>query len=181
MRRSSDATEFLGRATAVVKTLAQLRYGGRKSAKFVRCYRKEEINAFRTEIELHPGVLDQFKIVAIQDLPKAAKAIYPKHVHFADIDWTKLRLYLTRREGKDGDAIFEGALNRAKSMRRVTQYLRRKRIPNVHRFLVPLAVNKKVKQALDTWAVQFQKEYERETTTAVDTKTRGARRWAGTN
>ena len=141
----------------------RLRFGGRKSAKLVRCYWKQEINAYRVEVELHPGVLDQRKIVAVQDLPKAAKAIYPKHVHFADIDWKKLRLYLARREGQNGKAIFEGAVKRRKSMRRVTQYLRRHGIPNVHRFLVPLAMNKQVKQALETWALQFEKAYEQET------------------
>lgn len=144
------------------KQRVQLRYGGRKSAKLVRCYWKKEINAYRVEVELHPGVLDKCNIVAVQDLPKAAKAIYPKHVHFADLDWQKLRLYLTRREGKNGEAIFEGAIKRAESMRRVTHYLRRQRIPNVHRFLVPLAMNRKVKQALDTWALQFEREYAQE-------------------
>lgn len=130
----------------------------------MRPYRKPEINAYRVELELHPGVLDQCEIVAVQDLPKAARAIHPKHVHFAEMDWEKLRLYLAKRERQNGEAIFEGAVKRANSMRRVTQYLRRQRIPNVHRFLVPLAVNKKVKQALETWALQFQKEYQQETT-----------------
>lgn len=159
----------------------QLRYGGRKSAKLVRPYWKPEINAYRVEVELHPGVLDQCKIVAVQHLPRAARAIYPKHVHFVDIDWKKLRLYLARREGQNGEAIFEGAVKRAKSMRRVTQYLRRQRIPNVHRFLVPLAVNVKVKQALENWALQFEKEYEQETTIVVDTKGQGVKKWATTN
>jgi hypothetical protein len=156
---SYDDTGFLGRVGVVDKQRVQLRYGGRKSAKLVRPYWKQEINAYRVEVESHPGVLDQCEIVAVQDLPKAARAIYPKHVHFADIDWKKLRLYLARREGKHGQAIFEGAVERAKSMRRVTRYLRRQRIPNVHRFLVPLAINEKVKHALETWALQFEKEY----------------------
>jgi hypothetical protein len=164
----------------VDKQRVQLRYGGRKSAKLVRPYWKQEINAYRVEVESHAGVLDQCNVVAVQDLPKAARAIYPKHVHFADIDWKKLRLYLARRGGKNGEAIFEGAVKRRKSMRRVTQYLKRHQIPNVHRFLVPLAMNKKVKQALETWALQFQKEYEQEATIVVETKSQGARTWANT-
>jgi hypothetical protein len=136
----------------------------------VRPYWKKEINIYRVEVELHPGVLDQCKIVEVQDLPKAARAIYPKHVHFADIDWKKMRLYLARREGRNGQAIFEGAVERAKSMRRLTRYLRRHRIPNVHRFLVPLAMNKKVKQALEMWASQFEKEYEQATVIVLDTR-----------
>lgn len=144
------------------KQRAGLRYGGRKSAKLVRCYWKREINAYRVEVELHPGVLDQHDIVAIQDLPRAARAIYPKHVHFAEIDWKKLRVYLAKREGTNGEAIFEGAFQRAKSMRRVTQYLGRQRIRNVHRFLVPIEVNEKAQQALETWALKFEKEYEQE-------------------
>jgi hypothetical protein len=171
---------FLGRADVVDKPWARLRYGGRKSAKLVRPYWKQEINAYRVEVELHPGVLDQYNVVAVQDLPKAARAIYPKHVHFADIDWEKLRVYLARRRGKNGEAIFEGTVKRRKSMRRVTQYLRRHRIPNVHRFLVPLAANVKVKQALETWALQFEKEYEQETSIVVETKSQGAKTWANT-
>jgi hypothetical protein len=152
--------------------LARLRYGGRKSAKFVRCYWKQEINAYRVEVELHPGVLDLCKIAAVQDLPKAAEAIYPKHVHFVDIDWKKLRLYLARRGKKDGVAIFEGAVKRAKSMRRVAKYLRQQRIPNVHRFLAPLAINNKVERALETWALQFERECREATVKAVGNKSR---------
>ena len=152
------------------KRLAQLRYGSRKAAKLVRCYWKQEINAYRVEPELHPGVLDKYDIVAVQDLPKVARAIYPKHVHFGEIDWRKLRSYLAKRDPRDGEDIFQGALKRAKSMRRVTQYLRRKRIPNVHRFLVPLAINAKVKQALEKWALQFEKEYAQETIIVLETK-----------
>lgn len=152
------------------KRLKGLRYGGRKSAKLVRCYWKDEINKYRVEVESHPGVLDQLGIEAVRDLPQIARAICPKHLHFADIDWEKLRVYLAKREGKNGDAIFEGAFKRAKSMRRVTQYLRRQRIPNVHRFLMPLAINEKVKRALETWARHFEKDCEQEKVIFSDDK-----------
>jgi hypothetical protein len=154
----------------VNKRLKGLRYGGRKSAKLARCYWKDETNQFRVEMESHPGVLDQLGIQSVRDLPKVARAIYPKHLRFADIDWEKLRVYLAKREGKNGEAIFEGAFKRAKSMRRVTQYLRRQRIPNVHRFLMPLAINEKVKHGLEMWARQFEKEWEQETVIFSDAK-----------
>jgi hypothetical protein len=158
----------------------RLRYGGRKSAKFVRCYWKQEMNVYRVEVELHPRVLYQHDIGAVQDLPKAARAIYPNHLHFAEINWKKLRAYLAKRDGKTWEAIFEGAVKRAKSMRRVTQYLRRQRIPNVHRFLAPLAINAKVRQALETWALQFEKECEQEAVIVLDTKSQREESWADT-
>jgi hypothetical protein len=160
----------LERADVVDKPVAHLRYGSRKAAKLVRCYWKNEINAYRVELELHPGVLDKHDVVTVQDLPKAARAIYPKHIRFAEINWEKLREYLTRRNGENAEAIFEGAFKRRRSMRRFTEYLRRQGIPNVHRFLVQLTFNEKVKRALETWAIQFEKEYEEEHHSVLGTK-----------
>jgi hypothetical protein len=142
----------------VDKQFARLRYGGRKSAKLVRCYWKEEKGAYRIEVELHPGILDENGVVDVQHITNAARAIYPKHFHFADMDWEKLRLYLAKRNSRNGPAIFEKALKRAKSLRRVTKYLRGEDVPNVHRFLKPLAINRKIEEALDRWARHFEKE-----------------------
>lgn len=139
------------------KNLSDLRYGGRKSGKLVRCYWKEEKGAYRVEVELHRRILTQYGVVSVETLANAAKAICPKHLRFADIDWEKLRLHLATRERKTGEAIFKSARKRAKSMRRVTKYLRQKKIPNVHRFLVPLAMNDKVSRALDRWARNFKR------------------------
>jgi hypothetical protein len=121
----------LGRA-GVHKRLARLRYGGRKSAKLVRCYRKKTKDAYRVEVEMHSSLLNQHGIRDVRDLVNAARMIYPKHLQFAEFDWKKLGSYLEKKEGENAQSILEGARRRAKSMRRVTRYLRRERINNVH-------------------------------------------------
>jgi hypothetical protein len=50
----------------VHKHLGRLRYGGRKSAKLVRCYRKKSKNAYRVEVELHSSLLNQHGMCGMQ-------------------------------------------------------------------------------------------------------------------
>ena len=143
------------------KQLVRLRYGGRKSGKLVRCYWKEEKDVYRVEVELHSRLLTQHGISDSRDLVNAAQVLYPKHIQFVEFDWEKLRLHLAKKKGENAQSILEGALSRAKSMRRVSRYLRRKGIQNVHRFLVPLAINDKIERALQKWALQFKKDYQK--------------------
>ena len=138
-----------------------LRYGGRKSDKLVRCYPKKELGTYRVEVELHSGLLGRLGITDGQDVGDAARAIHPKHVSFADLDWKKLQLYLARTKIPNQQSILKGALKRATSIRRVTRYLGRRGIPNVYRFLVPLKINKTVEHALEKWALQFEEDWHR--------------------
>jgi hypothetical protein len=156
----------------VHKHLARLRYGGRKSGKLVRCYWKKSNDAYRVEVELHSSLLNQHGIREVRDLVNAARMIYPWHLRFAELDWKKLGLHLAKKKGENAQSILAGARRRAKSMRRVTRYLRRKGIQNVHRFLVPLAINDKIERALKKWALQFEKEYRETTVITLDTKSR---------
>jgi hypothetical protein len=141
----------------VHKHFARLRYGGRKSAKLVRCYRKKSKDAYRIEVEEHSSLLNQHGIRDVRDLVDAARVIYPKHFRFAEFDWKKLSLHLAKQRKENAESILEGARRRGKSMRRVTRYLRRNGIQNVHRFLVSLALNKEVVQALKRWIHQFER------------------------
>jgi hypothetical protein len=133
-----------------------VRLGSRKSAKFVRCYSKPELNVFRVEVELHSAILRKLHISTVDDLAKVEAAIYPKHMRFVELDWTHLRRYLLKRE--NGDLLFRNVLHRAASARRVARYLRRHGIPNVHRFYVPLPINRFIQNSLSRWATQFRRD-----------------------
>jgi hypothetical protein len=129
-----------------------LYYGGRKTAKLVRCYQKKVLGVFRVELELHSRLLRD--ILTLDDFPNLPDIVYPKHLQFVEIDWGQLEQYLNRL-GDDGCRLIAGARRRAASLRRVRRYLGRNGVVNVHRFLVPLALNDKVNRALERWARHF--------------------------
>ena len=134
-------------------------YGSRKSAKLIRIYEKEELNVFRIEGEFHSSFLRRHRIDEEQDLVDVARDFYPAHICFVEMDWKRLARYLKKKEGREkGDATLREAQKRASSIRRVTRYLRRKGVSNVHRFYVPLEINKDVERALEDWAVRFEDE-----------------------
>jgi hypothetical protein len=134
----------------------QLRYGTRHSAKLVRCYWKEQVSAYRVELELHSQLLRRFGVNKTQDPSEIDFGIVPKHFRFARLRWRALSEYVNRRMGSDADHVLEGARERAAtSILKAMRFLRRKGIPNVHRFLKPLAINEQVKKAIADWAFEF--------------------------
>jgi hypothetical protein len=134
----------------------QLRYGTRHSPKLVRCYWKEQVNAYRVEIELHSQLLGRFGVNKTQDPTEIDFGIVPKHFRFARLRWRALSEYVNRSMGSDGEYILAGARERAAtSILKALRFLRRKGIPNVHRFLKPLAMNERVKKAIADWAFEF--------------------------
>jgi hypothetical protein len=56
-----------------MSSLKRLRYGGRKSAKLVRCYWKTNKHAYRVEVELHSSLLNQHGIRDVRDLVNTAR------------------------------------------------------------------------------------------------------------
>ena len=132
-----------------------LRYGGRKTSKLVRCYWKEKLGVFRVEVELHSKLLRN--ISTLDDFLDLPDIVYPQHLHFVEFDWERLEQHLSSRPAEESSRIMAGAKRRAPSLRRVRVYLDRHGIVNVHRFLVPLAINKDVRRALDRWARHFKK------------------------
>jgi hypothetical protein len=131
-----------------------LYYGSRKSDKYVRCYPKKNLG-FRVELELHSGLLRQHSISALADLRRLPEVIYPKHLHLVAPDWKKLEKYLSRKFGGDSHRILIRAQRRSVSLHRMQRYLKRKGVPNFHRFLVPLALNRHIASALMKWASHF--------------------------
>jgi hypothetical protein len=131
-----------------------LYYGSRKSDKFVRCYFKPRLG-FRVELELHSGLLRHHQISILDDFLHLPEVIQPKHFHFVDVDWVRLKRYLSIRFGARGDRILVCAQSPARSIRWVLRYLRKKKVPNPHRFLVPLPVNEAITRALSRWVRHF--------------------------
>ena len=134
-----------------------LRYGGRRADKLVRCYQKPKLGVFRVEVELHSGILRRNDISTLDDFLYLPEVVYPKHFQFVEFDWSRLEQHLNTRSSIEGRQIIAGAKRRAASLRRVRRYLNRKGVVNVHRFLVPLAMNERVSRALDRWARHFKK------------------------
>jgi hypothetical protein len=142
----------------------QRRYGSRRSGKLVRCYWKEEVEAYRVEIEMHSSLINHPQSVSchfpedlMQQIGCVAFHIMPKHLQFVRFDWEALKSYLRHRFGQQGNELFEEARRRAHvSLQRTGRYLRRKGVNNVHRFLVPMRINDAVHDALLDWGNEFQ-------------------------
>jgi hypothetical protein len=132
-----------------------LRYGSRKTGKFVRCYRKKELGVDRVELELHSRLLRN--ISTLDDFLCLPETVYPKHLQFVEFDWRRLEEHLNRRPADESSRIIAGAKRRAASIRRVRRYLHKHGVANIHRFLVPLAMNSEISGALDRWARHFKK------------------------
>lgn len=135
-----------------------LYFGGRRSDKFVRCYKKERLNVFRVELELHSKLLRCHSVSTLDDFRFLPGVVSPKHLLFVEFDWERLEQYLTKRFGTQGSRVFAGARRRADSLQRVRCYLTRQGVVNVHRFLVPLAINAEVVRALKRWARTFRNQ-----------------------
>jgi hypothetical protein len=151
--------QSLERVAAVrIRKKVDLYYGSRKSDKFVRCYKKPKVKAYRAELELHSGLLRLLGIVELDDLVRLPEHICPKHFNLVDFDWDQLRRYLARKLGGKGDSVLARARRRSRSILRLQRYLRRKGVLNTHRFLVHLTINNDIRRALDKWARKFDRE-----------------------
>jgi hypothetical protein len=136
-----------------------LRYGSRGSAKMVRCYPKKQLDCYRTELEIHSGLLRKQRISRVRDLSTLVARLFPAHIQFVAIRWKKLTPYLIRKFGSDGERICDETRRRAEvSLGRATRYLSAKGVPNPHRFLGPLRINRVVRAALRRWAERFSPE-----------------------
>jgi hypothetical protein len=136
-------------------------YGSRKGPKLVRIYWKEELEVFRIEGEFHSPFLRRHEIDTEHDINRVASKFYPAHIRFVEIDWKLLRRHLRRKHGKEvAEQMLASARTRETSIRRVTRYLRRKGVANVHRFYRPLAINREIKHALEDWATDYDWEWQ---------------------
>jgi hypothetical protein len=136
-------------------------YGSRKSPKLIRTYKKEELDVFRIEGEFHSSFLRLQGIDSEQDIGSVADEFYPAHIRFVEIDWRRLRTHVEKKYGKEHAAkILASARKRESSIHRVTRYLRRRGILNVHRFYRSLSINKQIKRALERWSADYNYEWQ---------------------
>jgi len=141
----------------------QLRYGTRRSGKLVRSYWKEEVEAYRVELELHSRLLleanskTKEKNYEFIDVPNHIFPIHiEKHFRFVRIRWRALKRYLLRRFGRRGQTILHVARSKAQqSLGSVTAFLGSEGVVNVHRFLKPMLINKLIDRALTDWFRDF--------------------------
>jgi hypothetical protein len=134
-----------------------LRYGSRKSPKLVRAYDKEAVACFRVELEIHSPLLRKYGIGTGFELGRLAGMLVPAHFQFVGVRWDKLRVYLAKKFGQqEGERIVEEARERAESsVHTATRYLSRRGVANVHRFVSPLRLNRRLQKAIQCWAKKF--------------------------
>jgi hypothetical protein len=131
----------------------QFRFGSRASPKMVRFYWKENINRFRVEVEAHSALLRKYSVSHVSDLGTLAVKMFPAHIKFFRIRWDKLQPYLTGKFGSDGVHICDEVRRRSEySIGRALRYLAQNGVPNPHRFLASLKINRDVRAALQRWA-----------------------------
>lgn len=133
----------------------RVRYGGRKTGKLVRCYWKPPLDIFRVELELHSRLLRD--ISTLDDFFYLPDVVYPQHVQFVRFDWDRLKEAIRKKLGDHAERVITGATKRSDSLQRVRRYLTRNGVVNIHRFLVPLEINEKVRKALNRWSRHFKK------------------------
>jgi hypothetical protein len=124
-----------------------LRYGTRKSPKFVRCYWKEAVDAYRVELEFHS---------TWKSLPQTDCLLYLFNVTnrafaFVRIDWKALDACLNNK-GDRGKRIAEEARAKYTSLHRLLRFLRRAGVNNPHRFLRPMKKDSLIREAIDAWS-----------------------------
>src|SRR5207302_1714032 len=100
----------------------------------------------------------QFIDVPSEILPRHLE----KHFRFVRINWLSLERYLGRRFGQQGPTILQTARRKARvSLSAVSRFLRKTRVNNVHRSLMPMKINKSIDEALTTWSMNFRDQWNR--------------------
>jgi hypothetical protein len=131
------------------------RYGGRHSDKLVRCYRKDNVNSFRVELELHSRLLRRNGIVVFADLRRLPNLLFPRHICFVRLDWAALVRHLSRR-GLDSCQIVQRARTEHRSLYAAMTFLRTNvGVRNVHRFLRTIPPSGAVFDLLKEWSLRF--------------------------
>lgn len=133
----------------------KLTYGSRKSTKFVRCYPKPELRAFRVELQLHSEWLRLRRIQTLSDLALLPRLIFPKQFRFARIDWDSLAAHLCARRDLD-DEILQDTKRSSGSVHRVIRFLSREvGVMNPHGFLRTMKVAGHVRGVFRRWVARW--------------------------
>jgi len=126
-------------------------FGTRRSAKFVRCYHKHELNVFRVELELHSSFLKTQQIVRASELFQLA-AVLPGQIRFVRLKRVALLNYLEQHFGARSSHRMMAALKTHSCIHDALRYLRREGVRNVHRYLKPIWPTACLETALRRWS-----------------------------
>jgi hypothetical protein len=123
-----------------------LHFGKRRSAKFVRCYWKEQVSAYRVELELH----GQWST-----LPQSEHLLYlltigPEDFRFVNFDWDALDSHLRAKAGR-GKRIAAGSRLHSESIHELLGYLRSVGIRNPHQFFRTSEKDVLIRNAMSVW------------------------------
>jgi hypothetical protein len=132
--------------------------GSRRGGIFQRVYARFETDALRMEFEFHARFLRQHRINTLKDLRRVAQIVRDRLIFFGDLDEQKLDEQL-RRNGlseRRRRNIREQVRDKAEDLSAVMRYLRRREhLTNARRLLVPLPVNRTVREALEKWSTRW--------------------------
>src|SRR4029077_342983 len=98
----------------------RLRYGARQAGKLIRCYWKDEVDAFRVELELHSG----WPGLPETDCLLHETSLLEKDFRFVYVRWRALDSYLASRGTRRGKQIAAEARLHYGSIHDLLRYLR---------------------------------------------------------
>jgi hypothetical protein len=131
-------------------------FGATGSSKFLRCYLKPEVGAYRIELQMNCEFLEAHGIRTTTDflcLPK----ILVHQINFSRMDWVRLSRYV-QRKFRHTEVILRKARERKANLSELLEFLRQVGVSNPDRFLLPMTINGEISRALRRWAKQWQKD-----------------------
>ena len=132
-----------------------LRYGTRKSGRFIRCYWKKEVGAFRVEVQITSRWIRESGNPAGTLSWLGYLDIFPKDFLFVRTDWVALEGFL-KRSRRDAELLLHKAKNHSSSIHELLIHLRNEiGIRNPDRFLRPLTINREIARAWKHWSKEF--------------------------
>ena len=139
-------------------------WGSRKGIKRVQIYFKKEIDGLRVELDLRPRFLRKFEIEGPEDFYKLVAILPRRHIFFARLAERKLNRQLKNMglpKEQIGKIMWEVKL-REGDLWMTLRYLRKViGMKNTQRILIPIRMNKIVRQALEKWASDWPKSRKR--------------------
>lgn len=130
-------------------------FGTRRSAKFVRAYRKPKIGVFRVELEFHSSWLRHHRIKDCFDFWRIPELVMGRHIFFCELNWPVV-IRNIRRTVPNAQLALRNLMWERHDLHATLRFLRRELgFRNTHRLLIPLELNKLALSALKRWAAQW--------------------------
>jgi hypothetical protein len=124
--------------------------GAPNSDQFVRAYPKPPVRAFRVEIQLNREAIKRYGLDDLNEWVRLPD-VMAKQVRFYRVDWLRLTTAIRRHFPRDPEAVLEKARRLRGNLDELLRFLRRISVTNPSRFLVPMAINADVAEALARW------------------------------